>query len=91
MPGRNPIPAVALTVALLLPSGGAQALTRFILIGAAAGSGEFDPSKPRGLGQQAPLTPEYQKILEASVADQAHGGQGNDPGHRCNIHGMPRS
>jgi hypothetical protein len=28
----------------------------------------FDPTKRPGLGQQAPLTPEYQKILEASLA-----------------------
>jgi hypothetical protein len=55
-----------------------------------ASSGNYHPSKPRGLGQQAPLTPEYQKVLEASLADQARGGQGNDPGYRCNLHGMPR-
>jgi hypothetical protein len=54
------------------------------------GSGEFDPSKPRGLGQQAPLTPEYQKILEQSLADQDNGGQGVNPGYRCSPHGMPR-
>jgi hypothetical protein len=54
------------------------------------GSGSFDPGKPRGVGQQAPLTPEYQAILEASLADQDRGGQGNDPGYRCNPHGMPR-
>ena len=37
---------------------------------------KFDPTKPSGLGQQAPLTPEYQKIHEDSMADQAQGGQG---------------
>src|SRR5437660_11342023 len=47
------------------------------------GSGSYDPSKPSGLGQQAPLTPEYQRILEASLADQATGGQGENPGYRC--------
>src|SRR5437763_16437621 len=36
----------------------------------------FDPSKPEGPGQQAPLTPEYQKILQESLADQADGGLG---------------
>jgi len=30
----------------------------------------FDPTKRPGLAQQAPLTPEYQKILEASLACQ---------------------
>jgi hypothetical protein len=39
-----------------------------------AGTG-FDPSKPWGLQLQAPLTPQYQKVLEASIADQANGGQ----------------
>jgi hypothetical protein len=54
------------------------------------GSGSYDPSKPSGLGQQAPLTPQYQKILEASVAEQVKGGQGENPGYRCASHGMPR-
>lgn len=53
-------------------------------------SGNFDPDKPAGLGQQVPLTPEYQKILEASVADQAAGGQGNNPMAACTPPGMPR-
>ncbi len=52
--------------------------------------GRYDTSKPGGLGQQAPLTPEFQKILEASIADQAVGGQGENPGYRCASHGMPR-
>src|SRR5437899_10960148 len=38
-------------------------------------SGSFDPNKPAGLRQGPPLTPEYQVIFEASVADQAAGGQ----------------
>jgi hypothetical protein len=50
----------------------------------------FDPTKPWGPGQQAPLTPEYQKVLEASMADQALGGQGNYPTARCLPGGMPR-
>jgi hypothetical protein len=50
----------------------------------------FDPTKPWGLGQQAPLTPEYQKVLEASIADQAAGGQGNwRTGSECLPPGMP--
>jgi hypothetical protein len=39
---------------------------------------QWDPSKPPGRQQLAPLTPEYQSIWEASMADQANGGQGND-------------
>src|SRR5215471_3105014 len=51
---------------------------------------KFDPSKPSGLGQQAPLTPEYQKVLEDSMAEQAKGGIGNYPSARCILGGMPR-
>jgi hypothetical protein len=51
---------------------------------------QWDPSKRGGLPQQPPLTPEYQAIWEASVADQANGGQGNDPLYRCYPVAMPR-
>ena len=54
------------------------------------GAANFDPTKPPGLKQQAPLTKEYQAILDASVADQAAGGQGNNPMARCIPPGMPR-
>jgi hypothetical protein len=50
----------------------------------------WDPAKPTGLGQQAPLTPEYQVILEASLRDQAKGGQGNNYEAACVLSGMPR-
>ena len=52
---------------------------------------KFDPSKPSGRGQEAPLTPEYQKIFEDSMADQARGGLGNYPSARCILGGMPRT
>jgi len=55
-----------------------------------AGGIQWDPSKPLGRGQQAPLTPEYQAIFEASLADQAAGGQGNDARYTCLPAGMPR-
>src|SRR5262250_1616556 len=49
-----------------------------------------DQTKPWGRGQQAPLTPEYQKVLEDSIADQARGGQGNNFDRaRCMPTGMP--
>jgi len=51
---------------------------------------KFDPTKSRGLGQQAPLTPEYQKVMADSMADQAQGGLGNYPTARCLPGGMPR-
>jgi len=34
----------------------------------------LDPTKPPGLGQQAPLTPEYQAIFEATLKDRASAG-----------------
>jgi hypothetical protein len=50
----------------------------------------FDQMKAWGLGQEAPLTPEYQAIHEASLADQENGGQGNWlSGSRCMPAGMP--
>jgi hypothetical protein len=51
---------------------------------------KFDPTKAWGPAQQAPLTPEYQKVLEDSMADQARGGLGNYPTARCLPGGMPR-
>jgi hypothetical protein len=50
----------------------------------------FDASKPIGRGEEAPLTPEYQAIYEANLADQAQGGQGTDPTYTCLSPGMPR-
>ncbi len=51
---------------------------------------KYDPYKPFGPPQQAPLTPEYQKIHEESMADQAKGGQGNFLDHaKCIPGGMP--
>src|ERR1700746_2545741 len=52
--------------------------------------GTFDQTKAWGPGQQAPLTPEYRKVLEDSMADQAKGGLGNYPTGRCLPGGMPR-
>lgn len=51
---------------------------------------KFDPTKPWGPGQGAPLTAEYQKVLENSMADQAKGGIGNYPSATCRAGGMPR-
>jgi hypothetical protein len=50
--------------------------------------GRFDPSKDPGPAQQAPLTPEYQTLYEASLRDQAAGGPG--PAQSCISPGMPR-
>jgi len=89
------IGTLALASALCISGGGARAFDDASYpdwtgswIG--IGGGNFDPSKSKGLGQQTPLKPEFQAILETSLADIAAGGQGNDPGYRCGSHGMPR-
>jgi hypothetical protein len=74
-------------------------------LSASAGAYAFDESKYPDLkgmwrgtggnkwipaGQKAPLTPEYQAIYEANLADQAAGGHGTDPTYTCLPPGMPR-
>jgi hypothetical protein len=62
----------------------------------AGGSGGFrwDESKPPAdtpsLGQEPPLTPEYQAIYQANLNDMVKGGQGIDPTYNCSSPGMPR-
>src|SRR5579885_3244453 len=87
--------------ALAIPIGSAKAdqpkypdwkgaWARFVVPGL-GGQPSFDQTKPWGRGQEAPLTPEYQKVLEDSLADQANGGAGNffDHAVRCYPGGMP--
>jgi hypothetical protein len=52
--------------------------------------GAFVQTKPWGLGQEAPLTPEYQQVHRNSMEDQKNGGLGNYPTARCLPSGMPR-
>jgi hypothetical protein len=87
---------VALASALTFVAPGARAFdeTRyldFVSQWIRVGDLPWDPSKPVGLGQQAPLTPEYQAVFEASLADQAEGGHGNDRRFTCRSSGMPRN
>jgi hypothetical protein len=51
---------------------------------------QWDPTHTVGRDQKPPLTPEYQAVWEASMADQANGGQGNDAPSRCVPYGVPR-
>src|SRR3954471_13809258 len=91
--------AVALSAALMVAISSAQAddmkypdwrgqWGRFSVRGL-PGQPSHDQTKSWGLGQQAPLTPEYQAILEASIADQANGGLGNFPTTAGRAAGMP--
>ena len=98
---RISIGIVALAVALIVGnfSAPAQDLSKYpdwkgawsrLAVPGVRGQPSFDQTKSWGFGQQAPLTPEYQKVLEDSIADQAEGGQGNFFDHaRCMPAGMP--
>ena len=91
--------AVALAAALMVAIGGAQAADdmkypdwrgQWIRIPVRLPTQpSHDQTKPWGKGQEAPLTPEYQAILEASIADQAQGGLGNFPTTTGRAAGMP--
>ena len=82
MLGRRSIGSIALAAALTLTLAAAHAFddakypnwkgqwTRF------PGGGGWDPTKPSGPGQQAPLTDEYVAIMQAGIASQRSGGQG---------------
>jgi hypothetical protein len=63
---------------------------RRVAVPGIVGQPSYDPTKRGGTAQQAPLTPEYQKIFEANLEDQAAGGQGTDPTYTCLSPGMPR-
>jgi hypothetical protein len=51
---------------------------------------QWDQTRRPGRDQQPPLTAEYQAIFEASLADQAKGGQGENARVTCTTNGMPR-
>jgi hypothetical protein len=54
------------------------------------GAAQWDPTKPGGLKQQAPLTPQFQAVFEANLAEAAAGGQEYNPQVKCLPSGMPR-
>ncbi|HEY7299826.1 MAG TPA: hypothetical protein VH684_18110 [Xanthobacteraceae bacterium] len=92
--------ALALAAGMLTPLGGAAAFddSRYpdlsgqwhrLPTPGVRGQPSFDPTRPWGRGQQAPLTPEYQAKFEASLADQAAGGHGAQRGWSCRTSGMP--
>jgi hypothetical protein len=92
---RRSIGAMALAMAWWISPAGAQVVDfgkypdvkgQWVRIGAP----RWDTSKP-ALAQGAPLTPEYQAIFEAGLADVAQGGQGTNPTATCLAPGMPRS
>ncbi len=55
-----------------------------------ANSAQWDPSKPPGLKQQPPLTPEFQAVFEVNVVAVVKGEQTYNPQAFCIPPGMPR-
>ena len=100
MLGRNSIYSTMLMAALCVAVESATIKARVlsmmqpIRIGRAPGSEPAAAMTRRslpGLGQQAPLTPEFQKILEAKHRRSGQSAaRGENPGYRCASHGMPR-
>ncbi len=94
---RKAVGALALTSALLMMMGVAQAFDDSKYPDwngqwrrPPGVNNQWDPSKPR-YKEGAPLTPEYQAIYEANIKDQAEGGMGTDPTYTCIPDGMPRA
>jgi hypothetical protein len=98
---RSLIGTIVLAAALAMAVADAQAFEeakypdwkgawRRIPVPGVTGQPAYDQTKRLGRAQQAPLTPEAEAILEASLADQAKGGQGNYPTYTCLSPGMPR-
>jgi hypothetical protein len=99
---RSSIRALTIALPLLMAIVGAQAHdeTRYpnlkgqwdrFVVPKLPGQPSFDQTKGWGPWQEAPLTPEYRKTMEDSMADQAAGGHGENVDHaRCVAAGMPR-
>src|SRR3954467_8174216 len=98
---KTTIAIVALAAALCMTASGVQAFedsqypnlkgqwTRVVGPNETSGIIPFDPSKPPGRGEQAPLTPEYQKIFEAIQKELAAGVPPTWPGPSCLPPGVP--
>ena len=92
---RTSITSIAAAITLTMTACGAWALDDskypdFSGQWRRVGGTQWDPGKPPGLGQQAPLTSEYQALYERSLAAQAGGGHGSDLRWTCRTSGMPR-
>ena len=88
---RFPISTCAVALASLLR---APAIAQVVDFGKYPNfGGQWDRNGPpnnwRQLGGPPPLTPEYQKVLDKSVADQRAGKPGNWPSTYCMPEGMP--
>jgi hypothetical protein len=88
--------ALALTLALGAAGGGAAAQEQskypafYGQWSRTANSAQWDPSKPPGLKQQPPLTPEFQAVFEVNAVAVVKGEQSYNPQAFCIPPGMPR-
>jgi len=98
MVDRSAIRMIAITAALLAAGVAAQAFDetkypnwkgQWVALDGNENS-PWDPMRPAGAGQQAPLTAEYQAIFESNLRDLASGAQGADPTRRCIPAALPR-
>lgn len=83
----------AATLALAMTPAGADDASKYPDWGGQwfrTGGIQFDPSKPLGRRQEAPLTPEYQALFDKSLGDLTEGGAGLNAHTSCVPHGMPR-
>jgi hypothetical protein len=99
MKKRMSIGVIALGAALGLAIAGASAFDetlypdlkgQWTAVGIGQGA-QWDPSKPPGRAQEAPLTAEYQAIYDATLARRAAAGPDAIPPTSCLPPGMPRS
>jgi hypothetical protein len=96
---RSVLGAFALTIMLVSTAGAQTADAKFpdfrgqwnrVVVPGVRGQPSFDQTKSWGPEQEPPLTPEYQKIFQASLADLVAGGFGNNFDRaRCGPSGMP--
>jgi hypothetical protein len=97
---RRTLEVLALTTVLMMTVGGAQAQDKQFPNWKGQWNNinprmpgqqlRFDPSKPYGYKQEAPLTEEYKKIYDENLAEVAKGGQGLFLDHAsCLPAGMP--
>ena len=97
---RRTLGVLALAAVLMVTAGGAKAADEqypnwkgewITVIPRLPGQNlRFDPNKPFGVKQEAPLTEEYQKIYQDNLAELAVGGQGLFLDHAsCFPAGMP--
>jgi hypothetical protein len=98
MRARSTFGSLALTMTLMMTGAATAGEAKYPdwkgqwlrqLVPGVAGQPSFDPNKPWGRGQEAPLTREYQAILEANLKSLSEGAMYDWRGADCRGLGMP--